>query len=47
MATDAVESSVDIVGILAVQCMEQAIRNAIKHAHSAYGLTAWQDIKKA
>lgn len=46
MATGNCESAVDIVGVLATQCMEEAIRRAVKHAKSAYGLTAWQDAVK-
>ncbi len=45
MATGECESAVDIVGVLATKCMEEAIRRAVKQAKSAYGLKAWQDVR--
>lgn len=44
MATGEVSVAVDIVGVLATQCMEKAIRRAVMKAHSAYGLMAWCDV---
>lgn len=40
MATGGVEAAVDLVGILAADTMERAIRNAVLSAKSAYGLVA-------
>ncbi len=44
MATEEVEAALDIVGVLATQCMEKAIRRAVMKAHSDYGLKAWCDV---
>ena len=46
MAIDEVAAAPDIVGVLATQCMEKAIRRAVMKAHSAYGLIAWCDVHR-
>ncbi len=44
MASGKVPSNTDLVGILAIKAMEQAIVNAGTKASSAYGLLAYQDL---
>lgn len=45
MSSNKIKTQPDIVGILAVKAMEQAIVNAGINAKSAYGLLSYQDIK--
>lgn len=40
-----VEASLDMVGTLAADVMSEAISNAVKHARSAYGHPAYEDIR--
>lgn len=44
MATREVEAQTDVVGMLATEAMERAIRKAVRSAKSAYGLKSAQDI---
>lgn len=44
MATGEVDAQTDVVGILACECMTNAIHRAVKLAESAYGLKAWRDV---
>ena len=44
MATGKIEANPDVVAILAVMAVEQAILNAVKNAKIAYGYTAYEDI---
>ncbi|EOS59671.1 hypothetical protein C815_02075 [Firmicutes bacterium M10-2] len=46
MSCGNVKTTVDIVGILAVRALEQAIVNACKKAESAYGLISFSDFQK-
>lgn len=43
MAAGEVEANPDVVGILAVRAVEQAILNAVKKAETAYGYKAYRD----
>ena len=45
MSTNKVAANQDVVGVLAVKALEQAIVNAAIHSDSAYGLTAYKDLK--
>lgn len=50
LATGEFEGSsqdLDSLAMLSQKALEQAIRNAVVHAQSAYGLLAYQDLKKA
>lgn len=44
-ASGEVESSTDMVAIMAAEAMQQAIENAVSHAKGAYGLPAARDIR--
>ena len=44
LSTGKVESDINVVAILAVRAMEQAIVNAITHAQTAYGFLAMRDL---
>ena len=46
MATGEVEANPDVVAILAVRAVEQAILNAVKKAEAAYGYKSYEDIRK-
>ncbi len=45
MAAGAVEANPDVVGILAVRAVEQAILNAVKKAETAYGYKSYQELE--
>lgn len=45
MATGEVEANPDVVAILAVRAVEQAILNAVKKAEAAYGYKSYEDIR--
>lgn len=45
MASDQIEANPDLIGIMAVKAMEQAIVNATTQATSAYNLLSYSDIK--
>lgn len=45
MSTNKVEADPDLIGILAVKAMEQAIVNACTNAEPAYGLTSYKALK--
>ena len=44
MTTNQIPAEQDLVGLLAVKALEQAIANAARYAKSAYGLTSYQDL---
>ncbi|NLW21939.1 MAG: P1 family peptidase [Tissierellia bacterium] len=44
MATARVKADINVVGFLAARAMERAIVDAIKSAHSAYGLKSYRDL---
>lgn len=44
MASGEVPAQTDLVGIMAAEAMERAIRSAIRHAQSSYGLKAQADL---
>lgn len=46
MTTNKVPANQDVVGVLAVKALEQAIANAALCVDSAYGLTAYKDLNK-
>lgn len=45
MATGEVKTNTDLVGMMATEAMERAIRKAVLSAQSAYGLTAASDLR--
>lgn len=45
LGTGEVEAQPDVVGVLASDVMAKAIQRAVKKAHSAYGLCAYEDVK--
>ena len=45
MTSNQVEADTDLVGILAVRAMEQAIVNSAKYAKNIHGLKTWEDIQ--
>ncbi|MCI9129711.1 MAG: P1 family peptidase [Eggerthellaceae bacterium] len=46
MASGEVEAATDVVGVLATEAMERAIRKAVRSAKGAYGLPAEADIRQ-
>ena len=44
-ASGEVEAPVDVVGVMATEAMEQAIRNAVLAAEGAFGLPAARDLR--
>jgi L-aminopeptidase/D-esterase-like protein len=47
MAAGKVEANVDVVGIMAVRAVEQAILNAVEKAETAYGYKSYQEIRNS